>query len=300
MNNQNQNTQRPPAPQDYQQNQNGQANAQQNYQQNSPVVAADFTVVKSVVESAKEGFEQIAVSTGLDIKFYEEAIYAQQLIEANYNNSSNKSYSLASATPDSIRNALILIANSGLTLNPQLGLAYLVPRWNKNANNLECHLEPSYKGLRLLGMNSGAIDVAVAELVYEEDNFKWIDRFSQPIHEFDPFSDSRGELKGGYCMARRPDGSFICTPVSTNLLKKIKALSKGGVWNQWFEQMVSKSIIRQGFKDWPISSSNPMSARLAVMQNYLKDVDDSTESTVEEVSLGVGVASNTCPGYAEQ
>ena len=249
-----------------------------NNQQNRNVGAADFSVVNSIVESAKEGFEQIAKSVGLDLRFYEEAIYAQQLIEANYNNSNNKKYTLASAHPDSIRNALILVANSGLTLNPMLKLAYLVPRWNSNAGRLECHLEPSYKGLIRVARDSGAIDVAVTELVYEHDEFSWVDRFSKPIHNFDPFAGSRGELKGGYCMARRPDGSYICTPVNMTLINKVKALSKGGVWNSWMEQMVSKSIIRQAFKDWPIFSSGPMASRLAAMQGYLRKVDESADN----------------------
>lgn len=239
--------------------------------------AADFTVVKRILESAKDSFEKITTTSGLDIKFFEECLYAQQLIEANYNNANDKNYSLASAHEDSIRNALILVANSGLTLNPQLGLAYLVPRWNSRARRLECHLEPSYKGLRRLGIDSGAIDSAVAELVYERDDFKWNDRFTKPHHEFDPFSVDRGKLKGGYCLARRPDGSFICTPVNMEMLNKIRSLSRGGIWNDWYEQMVAKSVIRQGFKDWPINSTGPIAARVTAMQDYLKSVDANTE-----------------------
>jgi phage RecT family recombinase len=238
---------------------------------------ADFTVVKRILESAKESFEKITTTSGLDIKFFEECLYAQQLIEANYNNANDKNYSLASAHEDSIRNALILVANSGLTLNPQLGLAYLVPRWNSRARRLECHLEPSYKGLRRLGIDSGAIDLAVAELVYEQDDFKWNNRFTKPHHEFDPFCIDRGKLKGGYCLARRQDGSFICTPVNMDMLNKIRALSRGGIWNDWYEQMVAKSIIRQGFKDWPINSTGPIAARVNAMQDYLKSVDANTE-----------------------
>lgn len=265
----------------------GQPNAQmqkrghQGHSNRPPLPPVDFNMISTVVESAKESFERIAASTGLDVKFYEEAVYAQQLIEANYNNSRNKQYSLAYASPESIRKAVTLVANSGLTLNPQLGLAYLVPRWNKNAGLLECHLEPSYKGLRRLGMDSGAIDTAVAELVYDKDDFKWVDRYSKPIHDFNPFDSNRGKLIGGYCLARRPDGSFITTPVSAALLAKIQALSFGGIWNDWYEQMVSKSIIRQGFKDWPITSTGPIAARLAAMQDYLRKVDETSDSASE-------------------
>lgn len=256
-----------------------QAQDQRRQQVKSNLPAANFTEISNVLDGAKESFDKIAKSSGLDIRFYEEAIYAKQLIEANFNNSNNKDYSLAYATHESIKKSLILVANSGLTLNPQLGLAYLVPRWNKNLKRVECHLEPSYKGLRRLGIDSGAIDSAVAELVYKNDDFKWVDRFTKPIHEYNPFdTKARGELVGGYCLARRPDGSFICTPVSMDLINKVRNLSFGAVWNEWFEQMVAKSIIRQGFKDWPINSTGPIAMRLSAMQDYLKGIDANTDN----------------------
>lgn len=240
--------------------------------------------LQDVLKSAQASFEKIATSVGLDIKFYEEAVYARQLIEQNHNNARNKNFSLANASPDSIKNALIQVANSGLTLSPQLGLAYLVPRWNGNAGCIECHLEPSYRGLRRLGIDSGAIDTAVAELVYEKDDFEWNDSFSKPDHNFDPFNSNRGKLRGGYCLARRPNGSFLATPVSLELIQKIEALSHGGIWKEWFEQMVKKTIIRQGFKDWPITTTGPIAQRLADMQQYLKEVD---ETTLEEQPVGL-------------
>ncbi len=258
-------------------------NNQRNQQAKKPLPAVNFDEIAGVLDGAKDSFEKIAKSSGLDIRFYEEAIYAKQLIETNFNNSNNKDYSLAYATHESIKKSLVLVANSGLTLNPQLGLAYLVPRWNKNLKRVECHLEPSYKGLRRLGIDSGAIDSAVAELVYKNDDFKWVDRFSKPIHEYNPFdTKGRGELVGGYCMARRPDGSFICTPVSMDLINKVRQLSFGAVWNDWFEQMVAKSIIRQAFKDWPINSTGPIAMRLASMQDYLKSVDATTDTVPEQ------------------
>ncbi|MDF4421602.1 recombinase RecT [Vibrio parahaemolyticus] len=290
------NTQHQPPASKQQHRRQPQQHARQGQRNQRPAPApADFTVVKRILESAKESFEKITTTSGLDIKFFEECLYAQQLIEANYNNANDKNYSLASAHEDSIRNALILVANSGLTLNPQLGLAYLVPRWNSRARRLECHLEPSYKGLRRLGIDSGAIDSAVAELVYERDDFKWNDRFTKPHHEFDPFCIDRGKLKGGYCLARRPDGSFICTPVNMEMLNKIRALSRGGIWNEWYEQMVAKSVIRQGFKDWPINSTGPIAARVTAMQDYLKSVDANTE----ELDANSPVAGQVLPQHIE-
>lgn len=245
-----------------------------NNKQNRAVVKADFTVIRKILDECKGDFENIVTSNGLQIKFFEEAIYAQQLIEANYNNTRDKSYSLASASPDSIRNALILVANSGLTLNPQLKLAYLVPRWNSKAGVLECHLEPSYKGLRRIGIDSGAIDSVTAELVYDTDQFEWADKFTKPVHIFDPFKSARGKLRGGYCLARRPDGSFICSPVTLEMLTKVQGLSKGSIWGVWFEQMAIKTIIRQGFKDWPIGGTNPqMVARAEALQSYINHND---------------------------
>lgn len=237
--------------------------------------------VTNIIKQAETDFKRIAKASGIDIKYCEEAIYASQLIEANFINSGGSDYSLMNATPESVIKSLVLVATSGLTLNPQYGLAYLVPRLNRKINAIECHLEPSYKGLRRLGIDSGAITSAVAELVYTEDNFKFVDRFSKPIHEFDPFDTSnRGNIRGGYCLAQRPHGGIICTPVSLDMLNKLRSMSKGSIYNDWEESMYKKSIIRQGFNDWPIGSSSAMWNQMSSLQNYMREID--TTQTANE------------------
>ena len=69
------------------------------------------------IESAKDKFS----GSGLD--FFQEQIFATQLLM-------NNSYLLdvAKKNPSSLRLAMYNVAAVGLTLNPNQGLAYLVPR----------------------------------------------------------------------------------------------------------------------------------------------------------------------------
>lgn len=86
----------------------------------------------------------------------------------------NKNKYLASATMDSKREAVLNVAQVGLTLNPVLKLAYLVPRKaNINGNwVVQCHLEPSYQGLVKLITDTGSATTVYSHCVYEGDEFE--------------------------------------------------------------------------------------------------------------------------------
>ena len=108
---------------------------------------------------------------------------------------------------DSFKRAIIDVAAIGLSLNPTMGLAYLVPRKKKVI------LDISYKGWLKLGTESQAIKWAKADVVRENDIYEYVGVNKEPIHRFNPFAslESRGEVVGGYCLAKTHDGEFILT-----------------------------------------------------------------------------------------
>jgi len=61
---------------------------------------------------------------------------------------------LDKATIESKLQAVLNVAQVGLTLNPVLKLAYLVPRFENGA--VKCFLEPSYQGLVKLITDTGS------------------------------------------------------------------------------------------------------------------------------------------------
>ena len=90
--------------------------------------------------------------------FQKEVSFAVQIL--------NKNSYLAGTSKVSILQAIYNTALTGLTLNPFLKLAYLVPRAG------ECCLEPSYQGLIKLITDTGSATTVYSYPVYKGDHFK--------------------------------------------------------------------------------------------------------------------------------
>lgn len=200
------------------------------------------------IESSKDKFDV----SGLD--FLQEQIFATQLLM-------NNSYLLDVAKNNlpSLRLAMYNVAAVGLTLNPNQGLAYLVPRRLRKNEDPKVMLDISYRGLITIGVDTGAILCAKAELVCENDkHFAYKGSFEKPEHDFDPFlsPNERGPVRGGYCIAELPSGSVLVEAMSKTDMDKIRdcseAYKKGfGSWVDWEDQMQLKSIVKRGSKWWP-------------------------------------------------
>jgi len=98
------------------------------------------------------------MSSGLE--FNQEQIFATQMLMHN-------SYLLgvAQENPTSLRMAMYNVAAVGLSLNPNQGLAYLVPRRLRSGEDPKVMLDISYRGLISIGVESGSIHWAKPELV---------------------------------------------------------------------------------------------------------------------------------------
>jgi len=153
----------------------------------------------------------------------------------------------AQSNPHTLRAAVYNIASIGLSLNPATAHAYLVPR-----DNQVC-LDISYRGLKRIATESGAIEWAKAELVYKNDSFVVNGVNAAPTHSFDPFSEDRGDVVGAYCVAKLPSGDYMTEVMSRAELDKIRDTSKAknGPWKTWPEEMMKKSVIKRASKSWP-------------------------------------------------
>lgn len=200
------------------------------------------------IESSKDKF------SGSSLDFFQEQIFATQLLM-------NNSYLLdvAKKSPSSLRLAMYNVAAVGLTLNPNQGLAYLVPRRLRKNEEPKVMLDISYRGLITIGVETGAIRWAKPELVREKDEFVYKGPAEKPIHNFDPFSTDRGALRGGYCIAELSTGGVLVEAMSKADMDKIRdhseAFKKGfGSWVEWEDQMQLKSVVKRGSKWWPKNS----------------------------------------------
>jgi len=181
--------------------------------------------------------------------YQREAFYASQLLEKN-------SYlmDIAKANPKSLVNAVINVSKIGISLNPNLSHAYLVPRAIKGQKMIV--LDISYRGLCKIATDSGCIKFVQAMIVKKNDVFKRQGIDKEPLHEFDPFAE-RGEIVGVYCVAKTNQNDFLTEVMSIADVEKIKlrseaAKSKTGPWFTDYEEMVKKTIIKRASKMWPI------------------------------------------------
>lgn len=148
--------------------------------------------------------------------------------------------------PTSAQNAIINVAAIGITLNPASKLAYLVPR-----DGMVC-LDISYMGLLHLAQSAGSIKWGQCKLVYSNDTYESNGLDTAPTHKYNAFGE-RGEVVGGYCTVKTPDGDYLTEEMSLTEIKATEATSKAknGPWKNFWEEMARKTIVKRASKYWP-------------------------------------------------
>jgi len=199
------------------------------------------------LSDAESKFNEIAIPDGNIVRFQREATFAMQRIGADS--------LLQKCEFSSIRNALINVASVGLTLNPAMKFAYLIPRADNKTGTMLCCLDISYIGLVKIATDSGGVRAVSATIVRKNDSFIWNGSFERPTHPYDPFATaaSRGEIIGVYSTALLPSGVTQIDALGMEEIEKIRSMSKAksGPWHDWFDEMVKKSVLKRASKLWP-------------------------------------------------
>lgn len=220
-----------------------------------------------LVERAASKFNQIADRHKL-VTWVEESQFALQAIQNNEK--------LALCAPITVQNAIINVASIGLTLQPALGYAYLVPDSvkQKDAGGREvwvnvCTLKVSFKGLLKIATDSGSIKWCKAEIVKEKDVFEYNGPCSLPRHIMQPFGD-RGKTVGVYCVAKTHDGDYLVDTMDAAEIQKIRNAAKTKtVWDAWPDEMAKKGIIKRASKQWPkTEQSERLDQAIEVVNEY--------------------------------
>lgn len=182
--------------------------------------------------------------------------------EAEYNYAVQQLYKndfarkIATNNPVSAQNAVRNVAAIGLTLNPALRYAYLVPR-----DGAIC-LDVSYMGLMHLAQDTGSIMWAQCKIVHLDDNYQNNGASAEPSHKYSPFGD-RGPIVGAYCVAKTHEGDFLTHEMAIADIYAIrdrssawKAYQSGkaksaGPWGSDEGEMIKKTVVKQASKYWP-------------------------------------------------
>lgn len=212
-----------------------------------------------IIEGMAPKFNEIADRNKL-VAWAEESQFAIQALQKND--------VLAKCQVHSVQNAVINVAAIGLTLNPALGYAYLVPEKG------ECNLKVSFKGLLKIATDSGSIKWVKAEIVKANDKFTYKGPCELPLHEMNPFGD-RGATVGVYCVAKTCEGDYLVDVMSAAEIAKIrKAAKQDYVWTAWPDEMAKKAIIKRASKQWPKTDTDDRLDRAVAVVNDSEGSED--------------------------
>jgi recombination protein RecT len=155
---------------------------------------------------------------------------------------------------NSMYHALKLAAHTGLSLNPQMGMAALVPIKGKVTYQV------MKNGLIELAMNSGNVKFLTSEKVHGNDQFEMGKSLDGDFFEHRPAKTDRGPVIGYYAALKMKDGSthvkYMSQPEIVDHGQKYSFFysDKSGPWQKSFDGMAIKTVIKALFRNLHISN----------------------------------------------
>jgi len=186
------------------------------------------------------------------------------------------------ATPESIIKAVTNVVLTGLTLNPVLQQACLVPRAKNGV--VECCLEPMYQGLITKMIDTGQATDVYAHVVYSGDKLEVMMGSSKKLEHVPYYfmgitEKNKGEAIGVYAVAVLPNGDkkweFVpaerihaIMQTSESYKKSIKDGNKSSIWlGAHKDEMWKKTAIKALFKVMPKNDYSERVAKILEVEN---------------------------------
>lgn len=210
----------------------------------APAIPAKLQGIAPYLTKPKQAF---IAAGGTEQQFAREINFAMQVLMNN-----DFTLSCAQNYPDHFVEAIKNVSLTGLTLNPELRLGYLIPYKGK------IKFQSSYMGKIDILIRTGVVKDIYAELVYEKDIFTYRKGVNATLeHTPNPFAKDKGELLGGYYFAVLANGQIKYDVIPKERIDEIKSRSetvksgKSSPWDTDFVEMAKKSIINWAFKSLP-------------------------------------------------
>jgi recombination protein RecT len=154
-------------------------------------------------------------------------------------------------------------AELGLSLNPVMRHADILPVWDGRSNSLKAQFRPRYMGLMELAKRSGEVLQIYAHTVHENDVFDYQLGLNKRLDHV-PASSNRGTVTGAYCVWKDRNGlaDFEYMPIEDIRKIMIRSSSKDkngnvvGPWVSDFEEMCRKTVVRRASKYMPVSTES--------------------------------------------
>ncbi len=227
--------------------------------------------------------KQFTASNEYKMNFNREAGFAIQIL-------TNNPY-LMKCDPNSVKDSVVNVALTGITLNPALKYAYLVPR--KVKGDLKCILDISYMGMIKILTDAGAVKNVDAGVIYSNDKYDFR-RGSDPYFKHQPALSNRGEKIGAYAIAFLRDGGFQFEILGREEIEKVRATSesykneegrKFSPWETWEDEMWKKTALKRLFKLLPKTNFSEQLIA-AISHDYDNEVTD-LKDTKEDKYAGM-------------
>lgn len=245
---------------------------------NAPIQSKNNLI--EVIDSAEKYF--LSRSNNDRKTWIRESAFALQIMQDTYSRASIALLNAARSNPESFAIALGQLCEAGLTLNRSYNYAYLIPM------NNSVKLEISYRGLLFLAQKHGQIKYAIADVVYDGDNFEYLGKLEKPVHTFNPFNTERTAVIGAYCSALLPDGNWMTEVMDRKEILKIRncSFSKSkDVWDTWSNEMIKKSVVKRAHKFWPCAQKD-LDSVYSVIDNddYSDNLQQVTQSNADVIN----------------
>ena len=188
-------------------------------------------------------------------------------------------------TPE-LRNADVGSLLGGVMQAAQLGLepgllgqCYLLPFKNNKKDITEVQFIIGYKGMIDLARRSGHIQSIYAHAVYENDDFEYELGLNPTLKHIPTMDADKGEYIGSYAVAHFKDGGYQMEFMPKAEIEKRRLSSPGGrskysPWNNYYEEMANKTVIRHMWKYLPISVE--LQHQVAHDEGVARDIKDIT------------------------
>jgi len=163
----------------------------------------------------------------------------------------SKSPTLQKCNAQSVIDAVVNSSRVGITLNPSLRLAYLVPR--KGIATLEI----SYMGMITILKKSGGCKYIEAFIVYQDEAFQYSPAEGTLTHTIyhatTEAEQKQRKIIGCYSRAVLLTNEVVFCFMPMWEIEKVKRFSEGSdskwsPWQNWEEEMIKKSVIKRHFK----------------------------------------------------
>ncbi len=205
---------------------------------------------------------------------------------------------LAECSAESFVRAAFQYAQAGLSTNPLLGQAWMLPRWNSNRKCKEVNFQIGYRGLKTLALRSAEVLDIDARIVYQNDIFSHdftkiitvengFILVTQPLTH-NPAENEKGNIVKVYAEALLKKDNVITRKHIVMTIKEVEAhrdkyskTKSGGVWIDNFEEMAKKTVLTKLCKELPLSTEQQRAIEVQEEHRKPEEIEQMVNSAIE-------------------